>query len=616
VKGSRAANIATETPSDETEPSLGRLLVELREQAQNSEQRRHLECAQTLVTHAVRKYWATLSPGLALKEPPRSTHINVPERLWIAAARFGASAAKEPVAQAAYHLSLLYSGLLPADWRATHGIFYTPPAVAERLLDQAHRAGADWSKAHILDPAAGAGAFLVPAVARVLDSMGNCAPAIAVQNINARLRGFELDAFAAWLTEVFVEVAALKVVATSGRRIGKLIEVCDSLDDPSQEGRFDLVVGNPPFGKLRLSADRRARFSRSLFGHANLYGVFTDLAIRQARAGGLVSFLTPSSFLAGEYFKNLRRLLGLEAPPIEIDFVALRKGVFEDVLQETVLATYRKGGPRVKTRVNFIHPQLKRVIQPELVGHFTLPRDPSAAWLLPRHSDEALLVKRLRGMPERLADWGYKVSTGPLVWNRHKPQLSDTPGKSTVPLIWAECITSNGRFVFRWAKRNHKPFFRISESDAWLLVRTPCVLLQRTTAKEQARRLIAAEMSSSFIAKYGAVTVENHLNMLIPTAAKPVVSPALLSAFLNSPAADRVFRCLSGSVAVSAYELESLPLPSAAAFKERAGRCDAQAGIDGIAAALYGGTAPDGGTAAASSGFNRRTNPRRETGHR
>ena len=568
MKSNHATNPANATPSD---------------------QHRQLVCAQTLVTDAVRQYWAMLSPDLALKEPPRAGPINVPEPLRIAAAHFGTSAAKQPVAQAAYHLSSLYSRLLPAAWRAKHGIYYTPPALAERLLDQADRAGADWARAHILDPAAGAGAFLVPVVARVLDSLGDCVPAIAVQNINARLRGFELDAFAAWLAEVFVEAAALKVVVSSGRRIGNIIEVHDSLDDSIQEGRFDLVVGNPPFGKFRLSAERRARFSRSLFGHANFYGVFTDLAIRQARAGGLVSFLTPSSFLAGEYFKNLRGLLGREAPPTEIDFVALRRGVFEDVLQETVLATYRKGGPRVKTRVNFIHPRLNRVIQPEPAGYFTLPRDPSAAWLLPRHSDEAPLVKRLRAMPERLADWGYKVSTGPLVWNRHKPQLSEIPGNSTVPLIWAECITSAGRFVFRWAKRNHKPFFRIRASDAWLLVRTPCVLLQRTTAKEQARRLIAAEMPKGFLAEYGAVTVENHLNMLIPIAAKPIIPPPLLSAFLNSAAADRAFRCISGSVAVSAYELESLPLPSAAAFKKSAGRCNTQADIDSIAAALYGG---------------------------
>jgi hypothetical protein len=30
-------------------------------------------------------------------------------------------------------------------------------------------------------------------------------------------------------------------------------------------------------------------------------------------------------------------------------------------------------------------------------------------------------------LPWRLADYGYAVSTGPLVWNRHKDQLSDRP---------------------------------------------------------------------------------------------------------------------------------------------------------------------------------------------
>ena len=44
-----------------------------------SDQHCHLVRAQTLVTDAVRKYWAVLSPGLALKEPPRATHIDVPE---------------------------------------------------------------------------------------------------------------------------------------------------------------------------------------------------------------------------------------------------------------------------------------------------------------------------------------------------------------------------------------------------------------------------------------------------------------------------------------------------------------------------------------------------------
>ena len=51
------------------------------------------------------------------------------------------------------------------------------------------------------------------------------------------------------------------------------------------------MIGNPPYGRVRLSQQRRRRFSRSLFGHANLYGLFTDLALRHTKPGGVIGFL-------------------------------------------------------------------------------------------------------------------------------------------------------------------------------------------------------------------------------------------------------------------------------------------------------------------------------------
>ena len=268
---------------------------------------------------------------------------------------------------------------------------------------------------------------------------------------------------------------------------------------------------------------------------------------------------------------NLRALLWKEAPPVILDFVTLRKGVFEDVLQETVLATYRKGAKPSHAPVFFVNPQEAFSITPKPAGRFKLPHDVSAPWIVPRHADEAKLAQHLRAMPERLIDWGYKVSTGPLVWNRFKSQLRDKPEAGTLPLVWAECVTTEGRFVFRSEKRNHKPFFRLQTGDDWLVVRTPCVLVQRTTAKEQKRRLIAAEMPAPFLALHDGVTVENHLNMIIPVVEKPHISPRILAAFLNTTIADRAFRCLSGSVAVSAYELENLPLPAASYVKRVVG---------------------------------------------
>jgi hypothetical protein len=62
--------------------------------------------------------------------------------------------------------------------------------------------------------------------------------------------------------------------------------------------------------------------------------------------------------------------------------------------------------------------------------------------------------------------------------------------------------------------------------------------------------------------------VENHVNIVHPIVECPKISLEALTLILNSQAVDRVFRCLSGSVAVSATELHALPLPPINKVKE------------------------------------------------
>jgi adenine-specific DNA-methyltransferase len=212
--------------------------------------------------------------------------------------------------------------------------------------------------------------------------------------------------------------------------------------------------------------------------------------------------------------------------------------------------------------VHQISPSDGERLSVERAGTIELPADPSQPWLLPRQSVQAPLVSRLAGMSHRLADWGYAVSTGPLVWNRHKDQLAARPGAKRFPLLWAEAVTPDGRFVWRANKKNHALYFEVRHGDDWLITNTLCVLVQRTTAQEQVRRLIAAALPASFVVRHGAVVIENHLNMIRPLATRPSIPAEVLAALLNSVAADRAFRCVSGSVAVSAYELEALPLPA------------------------------------------------------
>jgi adenine-specific DNA-methyltransferase len=166
-------------------------------------------------------------------------------------------------------------------------------------------------------------------------------------------------------------------------------------------------------------------------------------------------------------------------------------------------------------------------------------------------------------MPLTLASAGWKVSTGPLVWNRRKADLGPKAGRGRLPVLWAADI--DGGVIHRDPVRDSMRYLALRPSDESSMVLTdPAVLIQRTTAPEQTRRLVSASLTDNILRKWGnRVVVENHVNVVRPVAADPLIDVDTLARLLKTPTIDRVLRCLSGSVAVSAYELEALPLPDA-----------------------------------------------------
>lgn len=549
---------------DEVRAELARARQLARAWAATIPETRRPEHAGAFAMLALLGYAVVAAPDVVVGAGSVDFRVSLDDAAAELARSIGRTAGKLPQLEALHHVTSLYAALLPEHYRGVAGAFYTPPCLAARLLDQAQEAGVDWGTAKVLDPAAGGGVFLVHVASRMVQALGQCEPRLVLRQLANRLRGFELDPHAAALAQVSLDIVLADILKSAGEGAPAFIRVCDTLEEPAK-ATFDLVVGNPPYGRVTLTEEARKRYARSLYGHANLYGVFTDAALRWTRKGGLIAYLTPTSFLAGQYYSALRGLLAKEAPPIAIDFVHARKGVFEDVLQETLLAVYRKGSSPARAQIHYLAVTSEVAADVVRNGTVGLPKPASRPWLAPRSPNHSALIAKVEAMPHRLSDWGYTVSTGPLVWNRHKDQMRQRAGTGVHPLVWAEAVTADGRFIYRADKRNHAPYFKIKPGDAWLVVTDPCVLVQRTTSKEQARRLIAAEMPAAFIGKHEGVVVENHLNMVRANGA-PKASPGVVAALLNSGVADEVFRCMSGSVAVSAFELEALPLPSPAAL--------------------------------------------------
>lgn len=465
-----------------------------------------------------------------------------------------------PLEDAGYLIGSIYTVMLPVAYRSEMGAYYTPPPLVSRLLDLSEKAGVDFSKASVIDPACGGGAFLAPVALRMLRKEKGRSPEWIFRRLVKRLKGIEIDPFAAWMSAVLLESVLMKLCIKAKRRLPADIILVGNALKQEDIGLFDLVVGNPPYGKVTLEPEMRSKFARSLFGHANLYGLFTDLATRFAHPDtGIVSFLTPTSFIGGQYFTALRTLLTELMTPVSFDFVADRDGVFDDVLQETMLTVFKAGQHKKLTDISLLIPKGLNKARVEKIGCVSVEKG-GKTWLLPRSKEDVSFLNSLKNMSMRLADIGYSVSTGQLVWNRFKDQLRTTKNSISYPLIWAESITPFG-FSFSADRKNHVPYFEVRKKQEYLITSTECVLVQRTTSKEQDKRILAALLPQKFIDQSGGVVVENHINIVYSSGMLADIGPDVIAELLNSRVVDRAFRCISGSVAVSAYELNSIPLP-------------------------------------------------------
>jgi len=458
-------------------------------------------------------------------------------------------------------LGSAYVSALDSRVRARHGRHYTPSDLAAQLWAMTRRGlGRTMAPRRLTgivrDPACGAGALLLPVIREHLAAVRRADPQITLAHLPSVIEGIDMDPAAVWLTNVVLAAEALPVLVEVPEARRRPLPVLATVGDGLSPGLAlaSAVIMNPPYGRVRLDPAERQRFAPFVYGHANLYGLFLAAGLESLDEDGVLSALVPTSFTAGRYFSNLRQALAVAAPLRELTFVADRGGVFSGVLQETCLATFTRTKPR-KTRISSTNGHLTPVadvISPRSTG----------PWLLPRRPDDAHVAAAAGAMPLTLAGAGWRVTTGPLVWNRRRSDLHTQPGPDRFPVLWAADI--DGGRLHRDPARDLLRYLQTrTEADRRVnTLREPAIVVQRTTAPEQIRRIVAVELTPDDLTEWGgAVVVENHVNVLRSTCATPALSRTTLARVLATPTMDRLMRCLAGSVAVSAYELESLPLP-------------------------------------------------------
>ncbi|MGQ3081265.1 MULTISPECIES: HsdM family class I SAM-dependent methyltransferase [Alphaproteobacteria] len=471
-----------------------------------------------------------------------------------------------------YAVSSAYALLIGDDRRKALAAYFTPPVLASATLDAIGQFLEAGQEPAILDPACGGGSFLVPTARRLVDmhiAAGHdieeaCGMALE------QLSGIEVDPGLATLSG---QLLARMIRRDYGveRDATDLVLCADTLAT-TLEQRFDLIIGNPPYGKLFRSGVEQlteAAGNADLGGHTNLYALFLIKALDWLNPGGGLAFVLPTSFVAGPYFSGLRQEIRKRARVVELAMHQQREDLFIDATQDVCLLVLQRFGPGIADDHRYRLGWIDAAGQRTILGTAAAPTD-GEPWHLPvaltgteeAHHHQLIAVNAA----STFETYGYRIRVGKVVPTREGAFLHDEPADGRIPLLWASDIRANGSFRFQGGTRaaNAAWYTPANPEKAPYVCRRRAVLVQRTSNRDQSRRLNAAPITKSFVSRHkrDGYVAENHVIVLEPTSDTPAVSQEVLARLLNSEVVNTRFSAVSGSFSVSAKLLARLALPS------------------------------------------------------
>ena len=134
----------------------------------------------------------------------------------------------------------------------------------------------------------------------------------------------------------------------------------------------------------------------------------------------------------------------------------------------------------------------------------------------------------------------------------------------SIPLLWASAVRPDGSFNAKGGEHARNPLWYLPENSLCVVSPRACVLVQRTSNRDQARRLNAAAVPLSFLEKHGirGFLAENHVIVLEAETCAPESVTDLWPRFSTRAWSTIGSAVVCGSFSVSAKLLERLVLPS------------------------------------------------------
>ena len=403
--------------------------------------------------------------------------------------------------------------------RRDAGLYYTPPEIAAQVVEVALRHGGV-APGRVLDPCAGAGAFLVAAARAGLRD----------------LHGLDLDPEA-----LRVARRALHLCGASAR-----LMKADALRQlpPLQA---DLLVSNPPYGHVNDAGERAFladAFPALRGGEIDRYAAFLLRALQLVRPGGAAALLVPDTWMFLSRAGSLRAEVLAQAEVAALVDLGKPFASAKDTRVQAVVLVRRHSRER-----------------PTFVARGSLPLSPASraelvaaarrGWFVYRSRDERDLCAAMEAASVSLGaacEVGYGMRTGANA--RHVARRA--PRASEIGLVGGEDVLP---YALRW-----KPKTLLRPEPLRALVQrqlgSPRVAVQRIRTNAQApwaRWLEAAMVPTDLVC----------LDSLSTLASPDGERLRALLALVQSVALQRYHRLRTTDVNVKPSALRELPVPRA-----------------------------------------------------
>ncbi|WP_051198076.1 TaqI-like C-terminal specificity domain-containing protein [Butyrivibrio sp. MB2005] len=429
-------------------------------------------------------------------------------------------------------LGLLYISVKSIGLRKKEGAYYTPNAVVKRLLGHLFEAALlmDGLDKKILDPCCGSGNFLL-----------QLPPGLPVEN----LYGCDIDRISVLLARINL---ALKYKKADERFWAEHITEADFLESETDGERFDIILGNPPWG-YSFTDDRkevlRENFESGKTTNPESCDLFLEHAVKRLSPEGLLSFVLPESVLTVKAHAPIRAFLLKNTRLSQMEYLG---EVFDRVQCPSIILQIRKT-EEAKEPLDelFFLKDRPKIYEGEncfVIKGNRMITDICFDFLVP--DEEYALLEKLDNLPraERLKDnaiFALGIVTGA---NKEMLQTRKTAKNE---------IILKGQDVFKYNFRIPKCYINYDPDK--------CQQVARTEYYRAEEKLLYRFIGNRLVFAYddNQTLSLNSCNVLIPKI--PELDIKYILAVLNSRIAEYYFRKKFRSVKVLRSHIEQIPIP-------------------------------------------------------